>query len=147
MTAKMTDGFTPKAITEASMEELPKGNLDTRFSNRIAFGLGVKYSESIYLPQIQQLREEIEKLKKDIELTGYIDFEVARGYWYIEKAKLISEISQLTAKHERLVKGMKEITTWMYDMQNNDGKYIYDHHGTVVFKSDIQKLLTESEDK
>ncbi len=124
MTAKMTD---KELFNEFKNIFADSGAYNT---NKRIFYEGVKFGERFYLPQIQQLQGEYQTIKKMLESANDTNWEYRK------------EIEQLTAKHEKLVKGLKEIP--IYDKKEMDWAV----DGTKwILKYSIDNLLTESEDK
>lgn len=121
MTAKMTD----EQIDAIRLNEKQIRSVKFVFTN------GFRSAESIYLPQIQQLQSEIESLSQsNLSLK--------------QLAKDMAEKSQqLTSKHEKLVKGLRELPVSMIDA--SPIRMFGNMEEPFIHKPFIDELLTESE--
>jgi hypothetical protein len=153
MTAKMTD----EKVIEIGKTQMTEYVDMGCFRNpeqalpflREGFTLGFRNAERIYLPQIQQLQGEVERLKEE-KLKLYNDLADAKGWARainISDVNYMSELATLTAKHEKMVKGLKELRLFDATIMETDGHSATFKTAVVFHAEQIQRLLTESEDK
>ena len=138
MTAKMTD---EQIVNETVGELFNTSNAPRDMYVRQSVIYSYRLAEKKYLPQIQQLHGEIERLKEqNVELDRHNQnvFELSKS---------------IKSKHEKLVKASKELideVNMNFKDDEGGGYYEEDMRGYPLPTSTIDKLIklcTESEDK